>query len=105
MPPPSAGPDINARPILDDNDLDYQAQTTRKPDSFTPPPFQDMHTAPKSNEPEDIIKARHALLATIPLPLDPPDDTLKPIVIPPPFTLHEFLANASGVISLHCSPY
>ncbi|KAJ7765691.1 hypothetical protein B0H16DRAFT_1309933, partial [Mycena metata] len=50
-----------------------------------------------SVEPEEIIKARHAMLASIPLPADPPDDCLKPIVIPPPFTLHEFLANASGV--------
>ncbi|KAJ7310589.1 hypothetical protein DFH08DRAFT_792024 [Mycena albidolilacea] len=61
------------------------------------PPLQVAHTALKSSEPEDIIKARNALLATIPLPADPPDDTLKPIIIPPPFTLHEFLANATGV--------
>ncbi|KAJ7490989.1 hypothetical protein FB451DRAFT_996639, partial [Mycena latifolia] len=59
----------------------------------------------RSSEPEDIIKARHALLATIPLPLDPPDDTLKPIVIPPPFTLHEFLANASGSLRNALSNY
>ncbi|KAJ6548181.1 hypothetical protein DFH09DRAFT_1320511 [Mycena vulgaris] len=91
---PSTSSDNNARHILNDNDLDYQAQAAPKPESFTPPPFKVVHTAPKSSEPEDIIKARHALLAKIPLPLDPPDDTLKPIVIPPPFTLHEFLANA-----------
>ncbi|KAJ6606095.1 hypothetical protein DFH09DRAFT_1386573 [Mycena vulgaris] len=102
---PSTSSDNNARPILDDNDLDYQAQAAPKPESFTPPPFQVVHTAPKSSEPEDIIKARHALLATIPLPLDPPDDTLKPIVIPPPFTLHEFLANASGSLRNALSNY
>ncbi|KAJ7061481.1 hypothetical protein C8F01DRAFT_1137539 [Mycena amicta] len=72
---------VNARVVLDENDLDSQI----------------IPTTAKSLEPEDIIKARHALLATIPLPIEPPDDTLKPIVIPPPFTLHEFLANASGV--------
>ncbi|KAJ7084875.1 hypothetical protein B0H15DRAFT_847955 [Mycena belliarum] len=87
------------RPIIDENDLDYQAQTAPKP---TPSPSQ---SAPKSNEPADIIKARHALLATIPLPLDPPDDTLKPIVIPPPFTLHEFLANATGPLRNVLSNY
>ncbi|KAJ7778843.1 hypothetical protein DFH07DRAFT_911209 [Mycena maculata] len=81
-PPPSRG--------SDGNDLDYQAQILQKPDPVT-------YHVPKSSEPEDIIKARHAMLAMIPLPADPPDDTLKPIVIPPPFTLHEFLANASGV--------
>ncbi|KAF8209311.1 hypothetical protein K438DRAFT_1711616 [Mycena galopus ATCC 62051] len=42
------------------------------------------------------------MLAAIPLPADPPDDTLKPIVIPPPFTLHEFLANATGVTLALC---
>ncbi|KAK7036006.1 hypothetical protein R3P38DRAFT_3263460 [Favolaschia claudopus] len=70
----------NAKVVLGDNDLDHQI----------------VHTTPKSSEPEDIIKARNALLAAIPLPADPPDDTLKPIVLPPPFTLHEFLANATG---------
>ncbi|KAJ7700751.1 hypothetical protein B0H17DRAFT_210911 [Mycena rosella] len=97
--PPPTRPD---RPILDDNDLDYQAQGAPK---RTPSPFQVVHTAPKSSEPEDIIKARHALLATIPLPLDPPDDTLKPIVIPAPFTLHEFLANATGTLRNALSNY
>ncbi|KAJ7819056.1 hypothetical protein B0H14DRAFT_3876804 [Mycena olivaceomarginata] len=63
------------------------------------------HTAPKPSEPEDIIKARNALLATIPLPADPPDDTLKPIIIPPPFTLHEFLANATGPLRNALSNY
>ncbi|KAF7294621.1 hypothetical protein MIND_00998700 [Mycena indigotica] len=59
----------------------------------------------KPLEPEDIIKARHALLAKIPLPLEPPDDTLKPIILPPPFTLHEFLANASGSLRVVLSNY
>ncbi|KAJ7107225.1 hypothetical protein C8R43DRAFT_1045129 [Mycena crocata] len=85
---PSTAPDNNTGVILSGNDLDYQVQTA-SPQLF--------YTVLKSSESEDIIKARHALLATIPLPADPPDDTLKPIVIPPPFTLHEFLANASGV--------
>ena len=48
-------------------------------------------------EPEEIAKARHAILAALPLPSEIPDDSLKPILIPSPFTLHEFLGNASGV--------
>ncbi|KAJ6455947.1 hypothetical protein C8R47DRAFT_1029492, partial [Mycena vitilis] len=112
--PLSAGPEPSAtRIVLDDNDLDYQVHkpdrltgTTPpvipKPDFSTPPV---VHTAPKSSEPEDIIKARHALLAAIPLPADPPDDTLKPIIIPAPFTLHEFLANATGSLRNALSNY
>ncbi|KAJ7041943.1 hypothetical protein C8F04DRAFT_111681 [Mycena alexandri] len=79
--PLSATPDV--RIVLDGND-------------------QVVYTAPK---PEEIIKARHAMLASIPLPADPPDDCLKPIVIPPPFTLHEFLANASGSLRNALSNY
>jgi hypothetical protein len=102
--PLSAAPENTntVRVVLGGNDLDYQVHPVLKPEeAFTHPPFQVVYTAPKSSDPEDIIKARHALLAAIPLPADPPDDTLKPIVIPPPFTLHEFLANASGVLFLH----
>jgi hypothetical protein len=47
--------------------------------------------------PEAMAKARYATLASLPLPADIPDDSLKPIIIPSPFTLHEFLGNASGV--------
>ncbi|KAJ7684320.1 hypothetical protein DFH06DRAFT_1354182, partial [Mycena polygramma] len=109
--PLSAGAETNTmRVVLDDNDLDYQVH---KPDRLTPPVVHKadsstppvVHAASKSTEPEDIIKARHALLAAIPLPADPPDDTLKPIIIPPPFTLHEFLANATGSLRNALSNY
>ncbi|KAF7359056.1 hypothetical protein MSAN_01246500 [Mycena sanguinolenta] len=86
---PAKTPSRNTFIVLDDSDLDYQV----------------VHITPKSNEPEDIIKARNALLAAIPLPAEPPDDTLKPIVIPPPFTLHEFLANATGSLRNALSNY
>ncbi|KAF9441637.1 hypothetical protein P691DRAFT_470890 [Macrolepiota fuliginosa MF-IS2] len=48
-------------------------------------------------EPEDMVNTRFAILASIPLPDNPPDDTLKPIVLPPACTLHEFLSSTSGV--------
>ncbi|KAG1799380.1 uncharacterized protein HD556DRAFT_1458136 [Suillus plorans] len=50
--------------------------------------------------PEKLILARQAFLATLPLPADIPDDALNPIVIPQPYTLHEFLGNTSGVSAL-----
>jgi hypothetical protein len=50
-----------------------------------------------AEEPEDIVNARFAILASIPLPDNPPDDTLKPIVLPPTCSLHEFLNSTSGV--------
>ncbi|KAG0694093.1 hypothetical protein DFH29DRAFT_1037030 [Suillus ampliporus] len=62
------------------------------PNVFDPPPLGD--------GPEKSILARQALLATLPLPADIPDDALNPILIPPPYTLHEFLGNASGVGAL-----
>lgn len=39
----------------------------------------------------ELVKSRNTVLATIPLPDNPPDATLTAIVIPPPVTLHEFL--------------
>lgn len=37
------------------------------------------------------------MLANLPLPSGIPDDALQPIMIQPPYTLHEFLGNATGV--------
>ncbi|KAJ3569995.1 hypothetical protein NP233_g4688 [Leucocoprinus birnbaumii] len=49
-----------------------------------------------SDEPEDMVNARFAILASMPLPDNPPDDTLKPIILPPTCTLQEFLGSTSG---------
>lgn len=43
------------------------------------------------------IDARYAILASLPLPCDIPDDSLTPILIPHPYTLHDFIATTSGV--------
>jgi hypothetical protein len=51
----------------------------------------------KSDEPSDMVKARNAILAAIPLPKEVPDDTLSPLSIPATFTLQEFLSSMSGV--------
>ncbi|KAF7295844.1 hypothetical protein HMN09_01127600 [Mycena chlorophos] len=129
-PPPPSMTVVEPPPSYEDNGIDHPAPLIRPASSAAPlrMPVCDLVPRPatalsvhepqvafnssgpdqptsSSTEPEEIIKARHALLATIPLPLDPPDDTLKPIVIPPPFTLHEFLANASGSLRIALSNY
>ncbi|KAG1856645.1 hypothetical protein DFJ58DRAFT_702435 [Suillus subalutaceus] len=60
---------------------------------------------PLGDGPEKLILARQALLATLPLPADIPDDALNPILIPQPYTLHEFLGNASGTLKSSLSNY
>ncbi|KDQ59790.1 hypothetical protein JAAARDRAFT_205756 [Jaapia argillacea MUCL 33604] len=45
----------------------------------------------------DPIAARHAVISALPLPNDIPDDALKPIVVPPTLTLHEFLNQVSSL--------
>lgn len=42
-------------------------------------------------------RARFESLASLPIPSTVPDDVLQPIIIPAPFTIHEFLGNTSGV--------
>ncbi len=49
----------------------------------------------------EMERARFELLATLPIPTTVPDDVLKPILIPAPFTIHEFLGNTGGVSSYH----
>ncbi|EIW85673.1 hypothetical protein CONPUDRAFT_47136, partial [Coniophora puteana RWD-64-598 SS2] len=43
---------------------------------------------------EESIDARKAVFASLPSPMDMPDDDIKPIVLPHPYTLHELLGNA-----------
>lgn len=52
---------------------------------------------PISDEPLDMVKMRNAILATLPLPKEVPEDTLSPLSIPATFTLQEFLSSMSGV--------
>lgn len=60
------------------------------------PSMSASHVSP-SEEPQDRIALRHSILASLPVPTGVPDDALKPVFIPPPFTLHEFLGNTTGV--------
>ncbi|PSR70881.1 hypothetical protein PHLCEN_2v13243 [Hermanssonia centrifuga] len=50
-----------------------------------------------SEKPETIIQARYDILAELPIPPDMPSDTvLRPIVIPSPYTIHDFIGTAIG---------
>ena len=44
-----------------------------------------------------MVRARNAILASLPLPEEVPEDMLSPLSIPAPFTLQEFISNLSGV--------
>ena len=59
--------------------------------------MQIIYATPSSDEPSEMIHARYAVLAAMPLPPDAPSDTLKPIVIPAPFTFNEFINSITGV--------
>ncbi|KAJ3506110.1 hypothetical protein NLJ89_g7053 [Agrocybe chaxingu] len=63
------------------------------------------YVPPRTEDPTVLANARNAVLADIPLPDNPPDDTLNAIVIPPPFTLHEFLSGAPGPLRTLLSNY
>ncbi len=61
------------------------------------------HVPPKTDDPQALVNARNAKLASIPLPDNPPDVTLTAIMIPAPFTLHEFL-NMAPAVSISILP-
>ncbi|KAI1791608.1 hypothetical protein LXA43DRAFT_1140231 [Ganoderma leucocontextum] len=46
------------------------------------------------------IEARHAILASLPLPSGIPEDSLTPILITAPYSLHDFVGTTSGVTRL-----
>ncbi|KAN0126871.1 hypothetical protein V8E52_000511 [Russula decolorans] len=47
---------------------------------------------------EESIRARHTILARLPLPAGIPSDALRPILIPSTYTLQEFLTCAVGTL-------
>jgi hypothetical protein len=52
-----------------------------------------------ANDPEERLKARHELLASLPLPEGVPDDELKPLILPGNMTIKEFILGACNVRS------
>ena len=61
-------------------------------------PSSESHSVFKTaNDPEERLKARYELLASLPLPEGVPDDELKPLVLPGTMTIKEFILNACNV--------
>lgn len=61
-------------------------------------PTSESHSVFKTaNDPEERLKARYELLASLPLPEGVPDDELKPLVFPGTMTIKEFILGASNV--------
>jgi len=50
-----------------------------------------------ANDPEERLKARHELLASLPLPESVPDEELKPLILPGSMTIKEFILSANNV--------
>ncbi|KAG5636338.1 hypothetical protein H0H81_008360 [Sphagnurus paluster] len=65
----------------------------------------DPRASPASDEPADMVAARNAVLAALPLPDEVPDDTLSPLNIPPPLTLQEFISTLSGPLRSSLTHY
>ncbi|KZS96634.1 hypothetical protein SISNIDRAFT_281632 [Sistotremastrum niveocremeum HHB9708] len=47
--------------------------------------------------PSDMQAARLQILSALPVPKSIPDEVLNPIIIPPPFSIYDYLAGATGV--------
>lgn len=84
--------------ISDLNDLDIKVYFFISQFSFTLITYKVVPDTPcPQPEAEESIRARHAILAVLPLPPGIPSDALRPISIPSACTLQEFLACAVGV--------
>ncbi|KAF8801448.1 hypothetical protein BYT27DRAFT_7198244 [Phlegmacium glaucopus] len=83
------------------------ASGTVVPTSISAEPGDDNFTyiTPTTDDPVELVKSRNAVLSAIPLPSNPPDVTLTAIVIPPPFTLNEFLNCTSGTLKTSLANY
>ncbi|KAG6849914.1 hypothetical protein H0H93_003782 [Arthromyces matolae] len=60
---------------------------------------------PTSDEPADVVAARNAILAGLPLPDDAPNETLSPLSIPPSLTIQEFISTLSGALRTSLNQY
>ncbi|KAI8974237.1 hypothetical protein BD414DRAFT_424545, partial [Trametes punicea] len=71
---------------------------------WTPIDGERLAALPTANTAEKI-EARYAVLASLPLPSGIPDDALTPIVIPAPYTLHDFIGTTSGSLRSQIGNY
>ncbi|TFK85361.1 hypothetical protein K466DRAFT_588151 [Polyporus arcularius HHB13444] len=92
-PPPQSPFDALSPPGLD------------TPDSpWTPFEGSRQVTLPTLNTSEKI-EARYSVLASLPLPSGVPEDSLTPVLIPPPYTLHDFIGTTSGLLRYQLGNY
>ncbi|KAF8959740.1 hypothetical protein BDZ97DRAFT_1836777 [Flammula alnicola] len=96
----SVDAEIQTDPHETENPPPSEASLGRDPADGEP-----LHVPPQTDDPKELVKARNAVLAVIPLPPNPPDDTLSAIVIPPPSTLHELLNSAPAPLKNALSSY
>ena len=52
---------------------------------------------PTSRPSVDAARIRNEILSSLPIPDGVPEDTIRPIVLAPPYSLQEFLANTTEV--------
>jgi len=52
---------------------------------------------PIPRAPSETARIRNEMLSSLPIPIGVPEDTIRPIIIQPPYTLQDFLVNAAGV--------
>ncbi|KAG2139042.1 hypothetical protein DEU56DRAFT_980433 [Suillus clintonianus] len=115
-PPLTPPPDLRSESQCDSNSFSPSFQSnycarlennsdSRNSETVDSNPPNILEPLPPGDGPEELILARQAFLATLPLPANIPDDALNPILIPPPYTLHEFLSNASGSLKSSLSNY
>ena len=62
--------------------------------------YMQLGTSP--GQPSDMVRARNAVLTALPTPPGIPEDELKPILLPPSVTIHEFINNTTGVSLISC---
>ncbi|KAI0076198.1 hypothetical protein K474DRAFT_1292761 [Panus rudis PR-1116 ss-1] len=60
---------------------------------------------PAEDDLESRVQARFSILSTLPIPPEMPDDILVPIVIPPPFNIHDFMGSMTGALKSRLANY
>ncbi|KAK7690971.1 hypothetical protein QCA50_006074 [Cerrena zonata] len=54
---------------------------------------------------EERLNTRYTILSQLPLPSDMPSEILLPIVVPPPFTVHDFIGTITGPMKIQLANY
>ncbi|CAL1716164.1 unnamed protein product [Somion occarium] len=60
---------------------------------------------PAKDSHDERLGERYAILSELAIPIDMPSDTLLPIVIPPPFNVHDFIGTVTGPFKSQLANY